>query len=88
MTDSRICGHAPFPNSGAYGSWYCKRGRRHLGRHRFNNSTWPRFRRWWRVGRLLATYRGRRSLVRLGAAKDKSGLRYDRVLYPTRYDPR
>ena len=89
-----ICGHVPFPGSGAYGHWSCQRQRFHLGSHRFHNYTTPRIPRVWDAKGIVRTFRGRRRMARMGFEKPSerkgtklSTIRYSSVLHRPRYKP-
>lgn len=87
MSDTKVhatCGFRPFPGSGAYGHWTCKRHRLHLGRHRFRNYTVGWVPRVWRLRRLWGAFQADRRLRRL---RGKPGFGYRRALFPTRYEP-
>lgn len=84
-----VCGFRPFPGSGAYGHWTCRRRRFHLGRHRSINYTIARIPRVWRVRRLWRDYRRDKATRQRFASHgvNKPGLGYRRTLYPTKYQP-
>lgn len=89
-----ICGHVPYPDSGAYGHWSCQRPRFHIGSHRFNNYTTPRIPRVWDVKGIARTFKGCRRMARMGFFEPPqrkgtklSTIRYSSVLHRSKYKP-